>query len=379
MMSMCMYKLYDALGLIDQGCPLFKRGVSSDTEYSVDNNREQNRENNEFNAQQAELSRQFNASEAEKNRVFQANMQSQSQQWNEDMWNKQNEYNSPQAQLERAAVAGINPNAIFGSMASGAAQSVGSPVVPGGSAASSGAASAGSGAGIVGGVNTWQKVLNALDTVMKDGSTMTDLLFNSSMKRAQTKLINEEARGKAIENNRQESYDEKLRTGFVWNPETKELKLVDELGPDDTGFEPLIRSKNYNKGSFQAEKDFKEWLVRQDENDVRRLQLSFEKQVAEIMPDVKVEVNGKLVSAADAIAGLKPNEFRKQFLESLKTIQDTATSKSQEDLNKENKTAVSNQNQGVSQTGKAIESFGKKGVFQGSVDVIKALISDFGK
>ena len=113
---MCMdnFNLTFALGLIDLGRPLFKRGASADTELSIEAQREMNRENNEFNAQQAQLTRDFDAEQAQINRDFQGQMQSQQMQWNEDMWNKQNEYNTPANQLSRASAAGINPNAIFG-------------------------------------------------------------------------------------------------------------------------------------------------------------------------------------------------------------------------------------------------------------------------
>lgn len=39
--------------------------------------------------------------------------------WNEAMWNKQNAYNTPSAQMQRYVDAGLNPNLIYGSGASG--------------------------------------------------------------------------------------------------------------------------------------------------------------------------------------------------------------------------------------------------------------------
>ena len=97
---MCMdnFNLTFALGLIDLGRPLFKRGASADTELSIEAQREMNRENNEFNAQQAQLTRDFDAEQAQINRDFQGQMQSQQMQWNEDMWNKQNSDNNERVQ-----------------------------------------------------------------------------------------------------------------------------------------------------------------------------------------------------------------------------------------------------------------------------------------
>ena len=83
----------------------------------------------------------FNAYQAQLNRDFQREEREATQDFNLMMWEKNNEYNSPAAQLQRAKDAGINPNAVLGN-------SVASPPVTSspmsGSAASSSASIASS-------------------------------------------------------------------------------------------------------------------------------------------------------------------------------------------------------------------------------------------
>lgn len=67
--------------------------------------REQQREENKFNAEQAQI-----------NREFQREERLQTQAYNEMMWNKNNEYNSPSNQLQLAMNAGINPNTFIGGL-----------------------------------------------------------------------------------------------------------------------------------------------------------------------------------------------------------------------------------------------------------------------
>lgn len=67
--------------------------------------RKQQREENAFNAEQAQL-----------NRDFQREERLQTQAYNEMMWNKNNEYNSPSNQLKLAMDAGINPNIFIGGL-----------------------------------------------------------------------------------------------------------------------------------------------------------------------------------------------------------------------------------------------------------------------
>lgn len=319
----------------------------------------------------------FNEEQNRINRDFSMNMLHAQHQYNLSDWNMQNDYNeqmyekynTPSAQVRQLAEAGINPNMAFGGSSSySPVQSLGS---------NSGSVPGSLGAPSPLGMIPDRSMAEALMRAGSDGSSMLSAVLG--VPKANARLLNANAERQEIENARARSYDDTLRSGLVYNPKTMEIKFASELGEYDEGFEPLIRPRSYNKGTFDAVKDFNDWLVHREGNDVRKLQLSFEKSVAEKMPDVKVDVNGKLISAAEAIARMKPQEFKQQLLDAVKTSQDTNTSKSQEDLNKENKIAVQNQNQGVSQTGKAIENWGKKGVFQGSLDVIKAIISDFGK
>lgn len=379
---MYMYNLSDTLGLIDRGRPLFKRGVSSDTEYTVDNNREQNRENNEFNAQQAELNRTFNAEQAQLDRAFQQDIMSQQMQWNEDMWNKQNEYNTPSAQLERAAVAGINPNAIFGNMNS-AAQAVGSVGTPSGASASGTAASAGSGAGIASGQNKFQQVLSALQTVMKDGSTVADMLYGLPKQKAEARLTNAEAKSQEIENKRKESFDDTLRRGFAVNSKTGEIKLSSQVGKDDIDFEPIIRPDSYNKGSLDAQRALSDSLAGFSEDQVRRFKASFEALVQQQLPNVTVKIHGRDVPAAEAVARLQPQtlvtlvgEVDKMSAEIKKFNQDVNTSKSEEEVNKEMLTQLQSSNAGDTRFTKAIDDIRENGLGWNALNVITGFVSD---
>lgn len=63
---------------------------------------------------------QFNAQQAQLNRDFQRDERLAAQEWNTEMWNLNNEYNSPAEQLKRAQAAGINPNALFANGVDGA-------------------------------------------------------------------------------------------------------------------------------------------------------------------------------------------------------------------------------------------------------------------
>lgn len=63
---------------------------------------------------------QFNADQAQLNREFQRDERHAAQEWNTEMWNLNNEYNSPAEQLKRAQAAGINPNALFANGVDGA-------------------------------------------------------------------------------------------------------------------------------------------------------------------------------------------------------------------------------------------------------------------
>lgn len=56
---------------------------------------------------QQDFNRQLNAQIA---------LQDRQNQFNLDMWNRQNEYNSPKAQMQRLADAGLNPNLAYGSL-----------------------------------------------------------------------------------------------------------------------------------------------------------------------------------------------------------------------------------------------------------------------
>lgn len=113
-----------------------------------------------YNHHEAKLERDWSSAEAEKNRRFQ-----------NDMWEKSNAYNSPEQQMARLKEAGLNPNMMYGDSSQMAAAT---PM----SGATASAGSAASVSGIEG-------------------------LFNSAQienMRSQSAVMQEEARGKKIEN-----------------------------------------------------------------------------------------------------------------------------------------------------------------------------------
>ena len=69
--------------------------------------------------------------EARKNREFQSAEAEKARQWQANEWTRQfnltNQYNSPSEQMKRFAMAGLNPNLVYGSMVNGSA----SPSTPG--------------------------------------------------------------------------------------------------------------------------------------------------------------------------------------------------------------------------------------------------------
>lgn len=86
--------------------------------------KKQQKSQNEFNAEQAQL-----------NRDFQEKMLQKQQDYATDMWNKTNEYNSASAQRERYEAAGFNPYMMMGGVNAGVAQSASPGSTPSGSTA----------------------------------------------------------------------------------------------------------------------------------------------------------------------------------------------------------------------------------------------------
>lgn len=113
-----------------------------------------------YNHYEAKLQRDWSSAEAEKSRRFQ-----------NDMWEKSNAYNSPEQQMARLKEAGLNPNMMYGNSSQMAAATPMS-----GATASGGSAASGSGIASI---------------------------FNSAQienMRSQSAVMQEEARGKKIEN-----------------------------------------------------------------------------------------------------------------------------------------------------------------------------------
>lgn len=318
-------------------------GLSSDTEYTVDHNEKMNRENNEFNAQQAQLDRDF-----------QAAMQDKTLDWNERMWQKNNEYNeqqylkynTPVAQLRQAQEAGINPNMVSTNGMSNSyspAQAVSSSSSPSGAQASSG-----SGSGIVSGKNTFEQIVDgikAVDSTLTNGASAFRDLLGIPQMQANTRLTKAEARKQEIENERQEHYDSTLRSNLCTDPNTGEVKLASELDADEIAskrFEPLI-TKSFNRGDLDARRDMKFYNANLSEANARRFKADFESIVAQSKINGSIELDGKQVSYADAIARLDPqtvvNLCKNSSLldaEVKKVLSDVESSKYSNELTKEN-------------------------------------------
>lgn len=116
---------------------LFGSGIDAISSHS------QQKRQNAFNAQQAELNRDFTSQEAAKQRNWSTSEREATQEWNLEQWNIENEYNSPSAQLDRLLAAGINPNSAFQSMSNVSPGSVRTSAGSGAAASGSAASSAG--------------------------------------------------------------------------------------------------------------------------------------------------------------------------------------------------------------------------------------------
>ena len=381
------YNLTFALGLIDLGRPLFKRGASADTELSIEAQREMNRENNEFNAQQAQLTRDFDAQQAQINRDFQGQMQSQQMQWNEDMWNKQNEYNTPANQLARASAAGINPNAIFGGLSS-QAQAVGGVSGVSGAQASGPAASAASVPTVMG-QSKFTQVLNALNSVLNDGSTVAEMLYGTDVKKANARLTNANAEAQEIQNRREQSKDEAVRTGFSITEDGR-IVPTSSVGPNDK-VEPLVMSSKFNSGTLEGYNQISEWVKNNEVNKLETLKATFQQQVQKELPNMSINVRGADIPAARAIAMLQPwqlatviQNYEKLDADIKNIIQKTDNLtfekekiKSETNVNKELVKMYKQQNTGQSSLGKAIEDMEENGVsVVGVYNAIKGLAED---
>ncbi len=393
---MCMknYNLTFALGLIDLGRPLFKRGASADTELSIEAQREMNRENNEFNAQQAQLTRDFDAEQSQINRDFQGQMQSQQMQWNEDMWNKQNQYNTPSNQLARASAAGINPNAIFGGLSS-QAQVVGGVSGVSGAQASGPAASAASVPTVMG-TSKFTQVLNALNSVLHDGSTVAEMLYGTDVKKANARLTNANAEAQEIQNRREQSKDEAVRTGFSITEDGR-IVPTSSVGPNDK-VEPLVMSSKFNSGTLEGYNKISEWVKNNEVNKLETLKATFQQQVQKELPNMSINVRGADIPAARAIAMLQPwqlatviqnyqkldadikniNQETSNLKEEKSNIQATRDKiKSETDINKALLRKYNYENSGQTNLGRAIDDMDKNGVsVVGVYNAIKGLADD---
>lgn len=318
----------------------------------------------EWANEEAARVRQFNHDEAQLNRDFQQDMFNQTNQWNLDMWNRQNQYNeeqynkynSPAAQVRQFREAGLNPNlAMAGSSSYSPAQAIGTASAPSGSAASG---VAGSGGGASGDASPLEYLLHFMDRLGQVPQISQQIQLNKSQNeqiKANTRLTKAEAEEKEIQNDRERSYDDTLRNGIVYDRQDNRFVAASTLTSDELSeringeygrqyrYETLNRADSYNKGSFDAENLISQSLKDRNTHVLESLKDSFEIQVQKTMKDVHVTVDGKSYSAVELVSMVPAYEFAKLYNEVLKTSQDTNTSKSQEELNKEQKKLVTEQ------------------------------------
>ena len=71
------------------------------------------------------LGASYASKEAQKNRDFQSAEAEKARKWQSNEWTRQfnltNQFNSPSEQMKRFAMAGLNPNLIYGSIVNGSA------------------------------------------------------------------------------------------------------------------------------------------------------------------------------------------------------------------------------------------------------------------
>lgn len=91
-----------------------------------------------FGSAQQKRQNKFNAEQAQLNRDFQTSEREATQQWNLEQWQRENEYNSPANQLARMKEAGINPNVAIGQLSNNESGSVRSTPQSGSAASSVG-------------------------------------------------------------------------------------------------------------------------------------------------------------------------------------------------------------------------------------------------
>lgn len=103
-------------------------------------------ENNQFSAEQAQLQRDWSAGEAQLARDFSTSERESQQAWQEKIIAEQNEYNSPKAQIQRLAEAGVSPLTLSGAASSASPSGVpsgSSSPIPSGASASAGSSHGG--------------------------------------------------------------------------------------------------------------------------------------------------------------------------------------------------------------------------------------------
>lgn len=133
---------------------------------------------------QQEKEHKFNADQAQLNRDFQTSEREAAQQWNLEQWERENEYNSPAAQMERMAAAGINPAAAAQAIAGGSSGAVQQSSVAGSSNPQSGAVASSSGsyaptmASLLG-----NSVNSAVNTAMTIGQTIGTHIHNKNLQK----------------------------------------------------------------------------------------------------------------------------------------------------------------------------------------------------
>lgn len=78
----------------------------------------------------AKKQREFDLRENEKNRAWNSAQAEKANQWSIDQWERNNQYNAPEAQMQRALAAGLNPDLMYGQSSGGAIASQSPQVTP---------------------------------------------------------------------------------------------------------------------------------------------------------------------------------------------------------------------------------------------------------
>lgn len=209
--------------------------------------RENQRLQNQFNAQEAEKARFFNAQEAEKQRDWSTAEREATQDWNFQQWMRENDYNNPINQMARMKEAGINPNAAMQQLSNVAPGSVRSSAGSGASASGPAASSAG--------------------LISSNLNTMMSNYWQNKMMQSQIGKTDAEAQGQREKNSwigptmMSEVMNNKANQMYVQEMTNNVKKLNEKYGLEidyQKGFNDFSKEQwDFQKSCFQIEMAFR--------------------------------------------------------------------------------------------------------------------------